>query len=227
MATPAAVGLTVADIEALPEDMVIRHLIDGELFEVTPPTIRHQKVVTELLWRFRSYAEHHGGMVLTAPTGVRLSDRDMPEPDVLYVAAEHLDRVGERYVEGPPDLVVEVSSPSTRRLDLVRKRRQYERFGVPEFGSSIWTPTGSRSTCWSIAGTDHRSSSRSAGRCVRRRSTVLRFECSTSSRAEHRACPVPLLRRRTGCGAGCRSMALPAARGRGVRSAPWSARSSS
>lgn len=43
------------------------------------------------------------------------------------------DRVGERYAEGPPDLVVEVSSPSTRRQDLVRKRRVYERFEVPEY----------------------------------------------------------------------------------------------
>lgn len=73
------------------------------------------------------------GSRLTTPTGVRLSDRDMPEPDVLVVGIEHRHRLGDRYVEGPPDIVVEVSSPSTRRLDLVRKRRQYERFGVPEY----------------------------------------------------------------------------------------------
>lgn len=58
----------------------------------------------------------------------------MPEPDVLLVTAEHLGRVGERYVEGPPDVVVEVSSSSsTRRLDLVPKRQLYERFGVAEY----------------------------------------------------------------------------------------------
>jgi Uma2 family endonuclease len=133
MAVPVATGLTVADLEAMPEDMVIRHLIDGELFEVTPPTIRHQLVIGRLHVALFCYAERRGGVVLVAPTGVRLSDRDLPEPDVVFVAAEHADRVGERYVEGPPDLVVEVSSPSTRRLDLVRKRRQYERFGIREF----------------------------------------------------------------------------------------------
>lgn len=133
MATPVATGITVADLDEMPEDMVIRHLIDGELFEVTPPTIRHQQVVVRLIAAFAAWAETTGAQVLAAPTGVRLSQRDVPEPDVLIVTAEHVGRLGERYVEGPPDLVVEVSSPSTRRLDLVRKRRQYERFGIPEY----------------------------------------------------------------------------------------------
>jgi Uma2 family endonuclease len=132
MATPVAAGLTVADIEQLPEDGVVRHLIGGELFEMTPSTIRHQQVVMRVIASLLRWAEGSSAQILTAP-GVLLSERDMPEPDVLVVAAEHLDRLGERYVEGPPDLVVEVSSPSTRRLDLVRKRGQYERFGIPEF----------------------------------------------------------------------------------------------
>lgn len=133
MAVPVATGLTVADLEEMPEDMVIRHLIDGELFEMTPPTIRHQQVVARVLMRLMEHADATGGVALPAPTGVLLSNRDVPEPDVVYIAAEHRTRLGERYVEGAPDLVVEVSSPSTRRLDLVRKRRQYERFAIPEF----------------------------------------------------------------------------------------------
>jgi Uma2 family endonuclease len=52
---------------------------------------------------------------------------------VAFVAAEHLDQVEERVIRSAPDLVVEVSSPTTRRLELVRKRQLYERFGVPEY----------------------------------------------------------------------------------------------
>lgn len=133
MSTPEATGLTVADLEAMPEDMVIRNLIDGELFVTPAPTTRHQRVVGRVYRRLAAYGDVHGGDALLAPTAVRLSDRDVPEPDVLFVTAEHLGRVGERYVEGPPDVVVEVSSPSTRRLDLVRKRRLYERSGVAEY----------------------------------------------------------------------------------------------
>jgi Uma2 family endonuclease len=133
MSTPQATGLTVADLEAMPEDMVIRNLIDGELFVTPAPTTRHQRVVVEFIRALADYSDAHGGVVLTAPCAVRLSDRDVPEPDVLYVTASHVDRIGEHYVDGPPDVVVEVSSPSTRRFDLVRKRRLYERFEVPEY----------------------------------------------------------------------------------------------
>lgn len=133
MSTPEATGLTIADLEALPDDTVIRNLIDGDLFVTPAPSIRHQRVVTEIAWRLRTFVGECDGVVLVAPAAVRLSDRDMPEPDVLVVMAPHLDRIGERYVEGAPDLVVEVSSPSTRRLDLIRKRRLYERFAVPEY----------------------------------------------------------------------------------------------
>jgi Uma2 family endonuclease len=133
MSTPRATGLTIADLDAMPEDMVIRNLIDGELFVTPAPTTRHQRVVIKIIRRLGDYADAHGGEVLAAPCAVHLSDRDVPEPDVLYLLHDHLHRIGERYVEGPPDLVVEVSSPSTRRFDLLRKRRLYERFGVPEY----------------------------------------------------------------------------------------------
>jgi Uma2 family endonuclease len=48
-------------------------------------------------------------------------------------AHKHVGRVEKKFVRPAPDLVVEVSSPSTRRLELVRKRELYERFGVPEY----------------------------------------------------------------------------------------------
>jgi Uma2 family endonuclease len=133
MSTPAAVGLTVADLEAIPEDMVIRNLIDGELFVTPTPTTRHQRVVISIIIALHDHAAAHGGEVLTAPCGVYLSDQNVPEPDVLFLLDAHLDRTGTQYIQGAPDVVVEVSSPSTRRLDLVRKRELYERFGVPEY----------------------------------------------------------------------------------------------
>ena len=67
---------------------------------VGEPTIRHQQVVMRVIVALcLRAAGRSGAQVLTAPTCVLLSDRDMPEPDVLVVSAEHRDRLGERYVE--------------------------------------------------------------------------------------------------------------------------------
>lgn len=64
---------------------------------------------------------------------VFFTDDNVVEPDLIFVRAENLDEIGDRYIRVVPDLLVEISSPSTRRLELVGKRELYERFGVPEY----------------------------------------------------------------------------------------------
>src|SRR5438552_6612956 len=71
--------------------------------------------------------------VFSGPLDVFLSDTTVVEPDVLFVRAQSAGKLEKKFVRSAPDLVVEVSSPSTRRLDLVRKRELYERFGIPEY----------------------------------------------------------------------------------------------
>ena len=124
---------TYADLQAFPEDNLRREIIDGQLFVTAAPRIRHQGAVATLTARLWEYGREHGGRVFPAPTDVFFSDTSVVEPDVLFVRADHLDRLEERFVRSAPDLVVEISSPSTRNLELVRKRDLYERFGVPEY----------------------------------------------------------------------------------------------
>ncbi len=126
-------GLTYADLEKFPEDNFRRELIDGELIVTAAPNTRHQRAVTELVLELGLYAREHGGEVLPAPYDVYFSDSNVVEPDVLFVTAEHIERLEDRYIRAAPDIVVEVSSPSTRRLELSRKKDLYERFGVPEY----------------------------------------------------------------------------------------------
>lgn len=133
MAVEPTQGFTYADLEALPEDNFRREIIDGELFVTAAPRIRHQRVVANLTGRLWAYAAEHGGEVFPAPTDVFFSDTNVVEPDVLFVTRDHLSRLEDRFVRSAPDLLVEVSSPSTRKLELVRKRELYERFGVPEY----------------------------------------------------------------------------------------------
>jgi Uma2 family endonuclease len=133
MARQPQTGLTYADLQAFPEDNFRRELIDGELIVTAAPGRRHQNALLELGARLLAYSKERGSAVYVAPRDIYFTDRNVVEPDVVYVRAEHLGRDEEPFVRGAPDLVVEVSSPSTRRLELVRKRELYQRFGVPEY----------------------------------------------------------------------------------------------
>lgn len=127
-------GLTYADLRALPGDGAKRfELIDGELLVTPAPTTRHQECVARLTAALLTHARPDGWRVLPGPVDVWFAEVTVLEPDVVAVGPDSLARVEPARVVGPPDLVVEVSSPSTRRADLVRKRRVYEEQRVPEF----------------------------------------------------------------------------------------------
>jgi len=127
--------LDVDDWLRLPEMPGLQEIIDGELWLMAPPAIDHQRISARLALAIGSHLQASGqGELFTAPTGVRLLDRDnLVEPDLLVVSAENGGRVGEKYVDGPPDLVVEILSRGNARRDRVVKRRLYERAGVPEY----------------------------------------------------------------------------------------------
>jgi Uma2 family endonuclease len=122
--------LSVDEWLELPDDQRCE-LVEGEIVVSPSPSLDHQRAVRNLLRALDDHARAHGGEAFVAPLGVRLSDDTALEPDLLFVSSP--ERYGARIVEGPPDLVLEVSSPSSRRYDLLRKRRLYERFGVPEY----------------------------------------------------------------------------------------------
>jgi Uma2 family endonuclease len=124
---------TYDDLERFPDDGLRREIIDGELFVTASPVPRHQRVVTTLIGELYQYTKSHGGEVFPAPLDVYFSEENVVEPDVLFIAAAHAERIEKKFVRDAPDIVVEVSSPSTRRLELLRKLRLYERFGVPEY----------------------------------------------------------------------------------------------
>ncbi len=124
---------TYADLATFPDDRLRREIIDGELIVTPSPVVRHQMASANIHHRLILFAKSRGGLALAAPMDIVLSDDNVVEPDLLYVRADHADRIGTKYIKGVPDLVVEISSPSTRRLDLVRKRELYQRYRVPEY----------------------------------------------------------------------------------------------
>lgn len=117
-----------------PDDGWKYEIIDGVLYMSPPPTITHQDVAGELFFHMRGFVRTNKlGTVLTAPCGVRLPMQPVPvEPDILFIRRERRQMLGNRYVEGAPDLVVEVLSRSNADYDRTIKYQQYERAGVLE-----------------------------------------------------------------------------------------------
>ena len=128
------VRYTYEDYCQLPDDRRYE-LIDGEFYEMSPaPSSVHQRTVLKLARLLADWVDQHGlGEVFIAPFDVLLSLWDTLQPDILFVAADRQHIITARACEGPPDLVVEVLSPSTSRRDLVLKRERYARFGVREY----------------------------------------------------------------------------------------------
>ncbi len=133
MSVPVAQGLSYDDLAGYPDDHLRRELIDGELYVTPAPALRHQRAVLAIAYALETYAREHGGEVYPAPTDVVFDPRNVVEPDVLFLAPTHAGSTEERFIDVIPDLVVEVSSPTTRRLDLIKKRNLYEARAVPEF----------------------------------------------------------------------------------------------
>ena len=126
--------LTWEDYVGFPEDGQRHEIIDGDHSVAASPFLMHQGALAELLFQLYAQIRRQGkGAVYPAPTAVQLSPHDIVEPDLLVVLSEHTSYLTEPKVNGPPDLVVEILSPSSRRKDRDLKLRLYQRAGVGEY----------------------------------------------------------------------------------------------
>lgn len=107
-------------------------IIDGQAYGMTAaPNIRHQKVTGNF---YRIIANKLAGKPCTpfiAPTDVVFDDYNIVQPDLLVVCDP--SKITEANIQGVPDLVIEVLSPSNSFMDKKLKLELYERFGVPEY----------------------------------------------------------------------------------------------
>ena len=110
-------------------------LLDGELLVMEPaPLTTHQYVLGNLHHAVRSFLDEHNlGEVYISPTDVVLSDTNVMQPDLLFVSAERAHIVTRENIQGAPELVVEVLSPSTAERDKTLKLDLYARHGVKEY----------------------------------------------------------------------------------------------
>lgn len=125
--------LTYADYELLPPEKRVE-LIEGDFFVSPSVNTKHQRILRELGGLLNEWIKTHQlGEIFYAPYDVVLSNHNVVQPDLLFVARKHSAIVGEKNCQGPPDLAIEILSPSNEKHDLVVKRNLYSKFGVREY----------------------------------------------------------------------------------------------
>ena len=133
VATGARIKFTYEDYCNAPEDKRYE-LHDGDLVVVPSPREQHQNSVGSLFYFLRAFVlGRELGRVYIAPFDIVLSNHDVVQPDVIFVSGDRLDIITPDNIQGAPDLVIEVLSPSTAHRDRTFKRALYARHGVREF----------------------------------------------------------------------------------------------
>ncbi len=124
---------TIEDIEALPEDERVE-LIDGRLYMMGIPTTTHQRIVNYINFGFSLYIREKNGdcEIFIPPFAVYLNEKDnYVEPDITVICKK--DKIDEKGCHGGPDLIIEVVSPSSVRMDYMLKLFKYRTYGVREY----------------------------------------------------------------------------------------------
>jgi Uma2 family endonuclease len=99
-----------------------------------PPTTFHQEISVNLIaFTFSWVKKHQLGKIYCAPTEVLLPPATVVLPDLLFISNENLSVITEKRIEGAPDWVCEILSPSTRKNDLTVKKELYQAHGVKEY----------------------------------------------------------------------------------------------
>jgi len=109
-------------------------LIDGVIYMASPENTDANELYGWLFSLVQLFSRQQKlGKIFGSRVACRLDDRNAPEPDILFVKTENLDRVKRGGIEGPADLAIEIVSPDSVERDYVKKRKLYERFGIPEY----------------------------------------------------------------------------------------------
>lgn len=109
-------------------------LLDGVIYLASPESTDHNKLIRWLTLVLGQFIEQRElGELTINKVAYRLSDRTAPEPDLGFVAAHRANKIKPGYVDGPPDLAIEIISPDSIDRDYENKRLRYEEAGVKEY----------------------------------------------------------------------------------------------
>jgi len=124
---------TYEDYLKTPEDQRYE-LIEGELIMTPSPVPYHQWLSKNIEFELEKFVrEKELGKVFYAPCDIYLDNENVLQPDILFISKQRLNIIGEKNIQGAPDLVIEILSESTAYIDMVKKKKLYAQFGVKEY----------------------------------------------------------------------------------------------
>ncbi len=150
----AAKKLTWDDIKDWPEDAGRTEIVDGELVMSPTPATRHQRICTHLAGEIGSFVQQpDSGQVYGCAIHVILAPHVHYEPDLCFISRQRPHIVKEKFIDGPPDLIIEVISESNRTHDTVVKFQHYAQYGVAEYW--LVDPRDNEISTWRLEGNEY------------------------------------------------------------------------
>lgn len=145
--------LDYSDYAAIPSDGKRYEVVQGKLYVTPSPNTLHQRISKRLGLLLVNYFEARSiGEVFFAPIDLILTQQDVLQPDLLVVSDPL--QISDRGIEGAPLLIVEILSPSTRKLDLGAKTQRYADLGVQHYW--LVDPEQKRMECCRLDGNVYR-----------------------------------------------------------------------
>lgn len=117
----------------LPDDGNRYEVLEGQLYVTPAPSSYHQKVSRRIQFLFYELEREGRGEIYNAPVDLLIPGGQPAQPDLVYLTSEQLQFVTKRGIEGVPELVVEILSPSTATRDRVMKLHLYRRAGIKRY----------------------------------------------------------------------------------------------
>jgi Uma2 family endonuclease len=134
MPIPEKLKLNYDDYLNLPDDGRRHEIVDGEHYMTPAPQTLHQIVSRNIERILLDYVEDNDmGQILDAPIDVVLSETTVVQPDILFIGKKRERIIKRNFIEGPPDLIIEILSPGSESLDRHTKMKHYAIFGVREY----------------------------------------------------------------------------------------------
>jgi Uma2 family endonuclease len=108
-------------------------LINNELIML--PLLIHQLILGEFYDALKAFVKSQTdkGLIVLPPMDIHFDDGNVYQPDLVYISRDRIAEIAKSLIEGAPDLVVEILSPSNACYDLRQKKDIYEKFVVKEY----------------------------------------------------------------------------------------------